>query len=509
MLSLASLSFDLSVFDLFGILAIAGGAIVMPDPAQEKFPEHWLSLMEQHQITLWNTAPPVMSMFLEYVLHTPGVIERFRKLKLRCVMLSGDFISLAIPKHLHAMLPNCEVISMGGATEASIWSCWHPISRERHYQGSVPYGRALANQSLHVLSREDLQPVPILVEGEIMIGGVGLAAGYHKDVMKTDKAFVWSEHLREQVYRTGDLGRVHPNGEVEILGRADFQLKINGYRIEIGDVEAALRAAEGVDEACVVPVGTGARKRLIGFLKCKDAVSAATIASSALASCKKRLPAYSQPSKIHLLDSGSEGLSPEAVEAARLESGREGSWPLSANGKVDRKMLKQFHADHEDGGADAAGLGGGGDGDGNGESSQPPRTETEKKLCSIWEAVLSTPVNNVQANWFDLGGDSIKMVGAMSQLNAKFGDKLGGTIKSTDLMEHQTVSSLAAYIEGIDGVASPGGTDDAARLIVGMQRIGSLPPLFLIAPVSGTISCYRHLSKLLGPDQPFYALQVR
>jgi len=507
-LSLASLSFDLSVFDLFGILAMAGGAIVMPDPDQEKFPEHWLNLMEQHQITLWNTAPPVMSMFLEYALHTPGVIERFRKLKLRCVMLSGDFISLTIPKHLHAMLPNCEVISMGGATEASIWSCWHRISRERHYQGSIPYGRALANQSLHVLSREDLRPVPILVEGEIMIGGVGLAAGYHNDVVKTDKAFVWSEHLRQQVYRTGDLGRVHPNGEVEILGRADFQLKINGYRIEIGDVEAALRAAEGVDEACVVPVGNGARKRLIGFLKCKDEVSAATIASSALASCKKRLPAYSQPSKIHLLDTGIDGLDAAEAEAARLETGREGSWPLSANGKVDRKMLKQFHADHEDGGADGAGLGGGGGfGNGNGESSQPPRTDTEKELCSIWESVLSTPVNNVHSNWFDLGGDSIKMIGAMSQLNAKFGEKLGGTIKSTNLMEHQTVSSLAAYIEGIDGVALSSGTDDAARLIVGMQRTGSLPPLFLIAPVSGTISCYRHLSKLLGPDQPFYALQ--
>ena len=81
----------------------------MPDPAQEKMPEHWLDLMERHQITLWNTAPPVMSMLLEYVLHTPGMIDRFRKLKLRVVMLSGDFISLAIPKHLHAMLPNCEV----------------------------------------------------------------------------------------------------------------------------------------------------------------------------------------------------------------------------------------------------------------------------------------------------------------------------------------------------------------------------------------------------------------
>lgn len=284
-------------------------------------------------------------------------------------------------------------------------------------------------------------------------------------------------------------------------------------------MEAALRAADGVDEACVVPVGDGAKKRLIGFLKCEHTADAAAIAAGALASCKSRLPAYSQPSRLHLLapqlpdvataaaGGGPQGLSPEAAEAALLESGREGWWPLSANGKVDRKELKRFHASHADGGADGAGLGGAGDTGGGEGEAQTPRTDTETGICAIWASVLSRDVTNVHANWFDLGGDSIKMIGAMSHLNAKFSSKLNGVIQSATLMEHQTVSSLAAHIDGVDPSAPQGPADGSTRLIVGMQKKGSLPPLFFIAPVSGTISCYNHLSKLLGPDQPFYALQ--
>lgn len=197
-LALAALSFDLSVFDLFGIVAIAGGAMVIPEPKQEMNPKDWLDLMEAHHVTVWNTAPPVMTMLLDYVLQTPRTVARFKALSLRLVLLSGDFISLEIPKHLYSLLPQCELVSMGGATEASIWSCWHPIACPDEdgvfpYSVSIPYGTALANQSLHVLSLNNLQPVPLLVEGEIVIGGVGLAKNYHNDDEKTSKAFVHSK----------------------------------------------------------------------------------------------------------------------------------------------------------------------------------------------------------------------------------------------------------------------------------------------------------------------------
>ena len=178
-LSLAALSFDLSVYDIFGVMA-TGGTLVMPDHEHEGDPAHWLDLLETHQITVWNTAPPVMTMLLDFVGSSIEARERFSRLSLRRVFLSGDFIPLSMAPTLKELLSTDDLLvySLGGATEASIWSCWYPIDDIRPEWTSIPYGRALGNQKMLVLDPETLEPVPDLVSGEICIAGDGLARGY-------------------------------------------------------------------------------------------------------------------------------------------------------------------------------------------------------------------------------------------------------------------------------------------------------------------------------------------
>ena len=183
--SLASLAFDLSVYDLFGVMA-AGGKLVMPDTSLARDPEHWLDLLEREKVTVWNTAPPVMSMLLEWVMHNKEASARFGKLPLRVVMLSGDFCALWVPRELQRLLPaenDLTVYTLGGATEASIWSCFYKVDYVPDEWRSIPYGGPLANQSLYVLDAH-LAICPPLVPGQI-IGGTGLAEEYWRDEAKT------------------------------------------------------------------------------------------------------------------------------------------------------------------------------------------------------------------------------------------------------------------------------------------------------------------------------------
>jgi len=259
--ALSSLSFDLSVYDIFGILA-AGATIVVPDSGTSRDPSHWLNLMARHGVTIWNSVPALMKMLVEFLSGTTDALPD----TLRLVMLSGDWIPLSLPQQLKTLANNPEVISLGGATEASIWSILYPIDRVDPSWTSVPYGRPMVNQSFHVLT-ETFQPTPVWVTGQLYIGGVGLAKGYWRDAEKTRTSFVHHPVTGERLYRTGDLGRYLPDGNIEFLGREDFQVKIQGYRIELGEVEAALLRHSAVTNAVVCAVGsTRENKRLVGYV---------------------------------------------------------------------------------------------------------------------------------------------------------------------------------------------------------------------------------------------------
>ncbi|GIJ79620.1 pyochelin synthetase [Micromonospora phaseoli] len=261
-LGLSNLGFDLSVYDIFGPLSV-GGAVVVPDPERRGDPSHWAELVAGYAVTVWNSVPAQLQMLHDYLLTAAGAPPD----GLRLAMLSGDWIPVALPEAIRARVPGLRVVSLGGATEASIWSIWYPIEQVDPQWRSIPYGRPLTNQSFHVLDAA-LRPRPDLVGGELYIGGAGLALGYLNDSERTAERFVVHPESGEVLYRTGDLGRYLPDGTIEFLGREDLQVKIRGYRIELAEIEAALGAHPGVAGAVVVVDGdTPLERRLAAFVE--------------------------------------------------------------------------------------------------------------------------------------------------------------------------------------------------------------------------------------------------
>lgn len=257
-LGLSSLSFDLSVWDLFGVFA-AGGALVLPEQDAGRDPQRWAELVTQHQVTMWNTVPALMQMYTTYAEAQPAYDALG---PLRLVLMSGDWIEVTLADRIRAQKADpIEIISLGGATEASIWSIWHPIGTPAPGWKSVPYGKPLANQSFHVLD-DHMRPCPDWVTGRLFIGGVGLAQGYWRDAERTSERFVLNPHTGERLYDTGDRGRYHPDGTIEFLGRDDGQVKVNGYRIELGEIEHTLTGHTEVQQA----VAIADANRLLAFV---------------------------------------------------------------------------------------------------------------------------------------------------------------------------------------------------------------------------------------------------
>jgi amino acid adenylation domain-containing protein len=308
-LALSSLNFDLSVYDIFGVLG-AGGAVIIPEAARVRDPLYLLALARRERVTIWNSVPSFLQMVVE-----AGAGES-RVDDLRLAMLSGDWIPVPLPSRARELFPRCKTVSLGGATEASIWSICHPIDRVDPGWRSVPYGKPLANQTFHVLNHH-MEDCPDGVPGELYIGGDGLAAGYWRDDEKTRASFIRHPATGARLYRTGDWGMYHADGDIEFLGRADLQVKVGGYRIELGEIDAALAQAPGISAALAVTFSDEhGQKRL--------AACAIPAAGGALdmqrirAALAARLPAYMVPAHIFPL----------------------ASFPLTPNGKVDRKALE-------------------------------------------------------------------------------------------------------------------------------------------------------------------------
>lgn len=245
-LAISNLNFDLSVYDIFGMLA-AGATIVMPEANRTRDPAHWLELIKREQVTVWNTVPALKQMLLEYVSKAKGVLPQ----SLRLVLLSGDWIPLDLPDKIKAYFKGTEVIGLGGATEASIWSNLYSIQDVDPAWKSIPYGRPMTNQRYYVLN-ELMLDCPVWVPGRLYIGGIGLAKGYWNDENKSREKFIIHPRTGERLYHTGDLGRYLPDGNLEFLGREDFQVKIRGHRIELGEIETILKRQEGIKDAVVV-----------------------------------------------------------------------------------------------------------------------------------------------------------------------------------------------------------------------------------------------------------------
>ena len=267
-LALSSLSFDLSVYDIFGLLSV-GGTLVLAEPAAGRDPARWAELIASERVTVWNTVPALLEMLVEYAGGRPEVALG----SLRTVLLSGDWIGLSLPARLRALAAEAQVTSLGGATEAAIWSNYFAVGEVDGEWASIPYGLPLSNQWFHVLD-EVLQPRPDWVAGELYIGGAGLARGYWRDEERTRAQFLTHPESGERLYRTGDLGRYRGDGVLEFLGREDFQVKIQGHRIELGEIESALSQHPAVRAAVVAAVGQSrSDRRLVAYVVPEESVT--------------------------------------------------------------------------------------------------------------------------------------------------------------------------------------------------------------------------------------------
>lgn len=262
-LGLANLSFDLSVYDIFGTF-YAGATLVLPESEQRLNPAHWAKLIASYQITIWNSVPAQLQMLMTYLVSDPIDIS-----SLRLALLSGDKIPLTLPITCKQYLPKMQIISLGGATEAAIWSIFYPIDTNQLFKQRIPYGYPLTNQRFYILDENNCS-CPDWVSGEICIAGMGLAIGYFNDTKRTNERFVEDVQTGERLYRTGDLGFYRPDGIIEIVGRNDKQIKIRGYRIELGEIEVAIESHPAILNSVVMinnqEIGD---KRLIAFFDFK------------------------------------------------------------------------------------------------------------------------------------------------------------------------------------------------------------------------------------------------
>jgi amino acid adenylation domain-containing protein len=376
-LAVSSLSFDLSVYDVLGTLA-AGGTIVMPSAEDVRDPARLFELMGRERVTVWNSVPVLMQMVCEYA----EAAGRALPASLRLVMLSGDWIPVTLPGRIRRLRPGAEVVSLGGATEAAIWSIYYRVGAVGPDWRSVPYGRPLANQRWHVLD-ETLRPCPVWVPGQLYIGGLGLARGYWRDEERTRESFIEHPLTGERLYRTGDLGRYLPDGEIEFLGREDLQVKVQGYRIELGEIEAALAEHATVGEAVVVAQQTPAGdRRLVAFVVAGPA-QPPPHAAALRAFLAGKLPAYMVPAAFVTLD----------------------ALPLTANGKVDRKSLA---AHGVDAGPDAG---------------QSPAREDglSRRISRLVAGVLGLSEVGEDASLLDLGVNSVDVIRIANALERELG----------------------------------------------------------------------------------------
>ena len=398
LLALSALDFDLSVYDLFGTLSVGGVLVTVPEEARRDAAV-WLGLCDTHGVTLWNSVPILFEMLL-----VAAEAKSLSLHSLRQVILSGDWIGLTLPDRARRAIPHCQMAAMGGATEASIWSNFHDITLPLSPAwSSIPYGRALDNQQFRVVDDKG-RDRPLWVEGELLIGGHGLAEGYTGDEAQTRERFVTEGDGRW--YRTGDLGRLRPCGNIEFLGRRDFQLKIRGHRIEPGEVESAMVAFPGVEQAMVM-ANEGATGLEAALLVPGTEADVEAVLQGLQRSLSDQLPAHMVPAVIVPLS----------------------TFPLNRNGKVDRAALK----------AKVGEVHGAGHATGKAFSG-----DLERAVGEVWIRVLGRARLFRDDNFFLCGGDSLKATRIVELLisggHAPEGFSLGAFFK------HPTVAGLAELI---------------------------------------------------------------
>lgn len=385
-------SFDVSVWEFFWPL-LTGAVLVFALPGGQQDPGYLVALIRKQRITTLHFVPGMLQVFLE----EPDVEQC---LSVRQVICSGEALPYSLQERFFSRFHTAALHNLYGPTEASVdvsyWACQRDGEEK-----VVPIGRPIANMELYILDSY-LQPVPVFVTGELMIGGIGLATGYHRRPKLTAERFIphpFADEPGVHLYRTGDRARFLPDGSIEYLGRDDYQVKIRGFRIELGEVEARLGEHPSIRDAVVVCNDTYGQKRLVAYYVSQVQADPPT-GEDLQQVLQQTLPEYMVPSKW-----------------IRLQT-----FPFTPNGKVDRNALPSPEWERDEGAT----------------SYHPPKTEAEKQLVKIWTSILRVKRVGVRDDFFSLGGDSILALQILSRARQK-----GIHFKPKEIFDHPTVEALA------------------------------------------------------------------
>ena len=441
--AIARFTFSISMFELLSPLA-AGGTLVVLER------EHILDFKRLtrtlEQLTMLHTVPSLMQKLLAYIKDNGLDIQKFQGIK--HVFTGGDIVAPDLLEAMKNVFQNANVYVLYGCSEVSSLCSTYPVSRDQIVTKS-PVGKPFNNVCVRLYdSAQNL--VPIGTPGEIYVGGAGVTKGYlHRDDLTQEK-FVMIDGQR--FYRTGDLGRFRPDGNLEFLGRTDFQIKLRGIRIELGDIEATLRQAPGVSEGVVMARELARSEKSLVAYVVLDQTQNPTL-KDIRRFLQAKLPDYMVPAAFVVLE----------------------AMPLNPNQKVDRRALPMPTAEN------LAGF----------KTVIPAGNELEQQLTEIWESVLGIQPIGIQNNFFEMGGSSLLAVQMLTQIEKLWGKSL----PITTLLQAPTIEDLVLVLNNVE-------PEEGMGDLVTLQSGGSKPPLFCIYGVL----LYQDLVNHLDPDQPVYGV---
>lgn len=359
---ISALNFDLSVYDIFGSLS-TGATLVLPKEDERKEPAKWLEHIHRHGVSFWNSVPALLQMLVDYL----SVNSEKKQIKsIKNILLSGDWIPLDLPANIKKYINNdTQLTSLGGATEASIWSICYQVDQVQERWRSIPYGQPMLNQKFYVLN-EHLKELPIGAPGELYIGGVSVADGYWADADRTEKAFKLHPITGERIYKTGDMGRYFSDGNIEFLGRNDHQVKIRGYRVELGEVQSKIAEIKNIEKVIVLDHRS---QQGDVYLVAYIVISPEYHFQEAVVKkiLKEKLPEYMIPNHF--------------IPIASI--------PLTANGKIDRAVLPQVNYAMKS------------------MEYISPLMGLETEIATVWKKVLLLTSISRSSNFFEIGGHSL------------------------------------------------------------------------------------------------------
>ncbi len=441
-LQFASLSFDASISEIFMALLTGARLVLLPQQQIQdvvKLPH----ILKERKISVVTLPPSVLS-----------VMPQIELPDLKTLISAGERCDWELVRRWGI---GRRFVNAYGPTESSVGVCNFVVETDIDEEGSsVPIGKAYHNVRLYVLD-EEMNPVPIGVAGELYIGGIQLAHGYHNRPDLTAERFVpdpFSNEPGSRLYRTGDLVRWLADGNLEFLGRIDEQVKVRGFRIELGEIEAQLLTHPAVKESVV----TVREDQLFAYvvLHTGQEVTSTNLKTY----LQERLPEYMVPSAVMVLE----------------------SFPLTPNGKVDRKALPTPQIDRETKQVEYV----------------PPRDEIETELAEIWKENLNLKKVGVLDNFFDLGGHSILAVRLLTQIE----DKFNREISMVEFFQNPTIEGLATHIRTTED------SDYLRKILVKFHDNGGERPIFFIHPSGGSVHWYTFLAEALGDAIPFYGIQA-